>query len=62
MVDAFVRPQVASWGVRQVTKPGEHPVAVAVVLRTQTLGAPGEEDGGSSGKPAAKVLYQEALG
>jgi hypothetical protein len=62
MVDAQVRPQVARWAVRQLTKPGEHPVAVAVVLRTQTLGAPGDEDRASSGKSAMKVLYQEALG
>jgi hypothetical protein len=52
---------VAHWAVREVTEPNEHPVAVAVVLRTQNLSAPGEEDAASSGKAATKVLYQEAL-
>ena len=61
MTDASVRPQVAHWAVREVTEPNEHPVAVAVVLRTQNLSAPGEEDAASSGKAATKVLYQEAL-
>jgi hypothetical protein len=61
MTDASVRPQVAHWVVRQITRPGERPVAVAVVLKVQTLTAPGEE-GASTGKPATKVLYQELLG
>lgn len=60
MTDANVRPQVARWAVREVTEPGDHPVAVAVVLRTQNLTAPGE-DGESSGKSATKILYQEVL-
>ena len=60
MTDANVRPQVAHWAVRQVTGPGDHPVAVAIVLKTQNLTAPGEEDAG--GKAATKILYQEALG
>jgi hypothetical protein len=59
MTDANVRPQVARWAVREVTEPSEHPVAVAVVLHTQTLSAPGEESEG--GKSASKILYQEAL-
>jgi len=61
MTDASVRPQVARWAVRQITAPDEHPVAVAVVLNTQNLSAPGEDSAGS-GKSATKVLYQEALG
>lgn len=60
MTDANVRPQVAHWAVRQVTGPNDHPVAVAIVLKTQNLTAPGEEDAG--GKAASKILYQEALG
>ena len=60
MTDANVRPQIARWVVREVTEPDEHPVAVAVVLRTQNLSQPGDEDA-AGGKSAAKVLYQEAL-
>ncbi len=60
MTDPNVRPQVARWVVRQTTTPDEHPVAVAIVLSTQTLSAPGEDEA-SSGKPATKILYQETL-
>lgn len=58
MVDSSVRPQLARWVAREVTEPNERAVAVAVVLRTETLLPPGE---GAEGKPAMKVLYQEAL-
>ena len=58
MADASVRPQVARWAAREVTGPTERAVAVAVVLRTETLSPPGEDAGGKS---AMKVLYQEAL-
>jgi hypothetical protein len=58
MVDSSVRPQLARWVAREVTGPTERAVAVAVVLRTETLSPPGE---GASGKSAMKVLYQEAL-
>jgi hypothetical protein len=56
--DASIRPQLARWVVREVTEPTEHVVGVTVVYRTQTLPPPGE---GPPGKPAMKVLYQEAL-
>jgi hypothetical protein len=58
MVDSSVRPQLARWVAREVTEPNERAVAVAVVLRTETLSPPGE---GAEGKPAMKVLHQEAL-
>lgn len=58
MTDPNVGPQLAHWVVGQITEPDEQPVAVAVVMRVQTLSEPGEE---SSGKDAMKVLYQEAL-
>jgi hypothetical protein len=61
MVDASVRPQVARWVVGKVTGPDERAVAVAIVLRTQNLSQPGEENA-AGGKSAMKVLYQEALG
>jgi hypothetical protein len=60
MTDANVRPQVARWAVREITRSDENPVAVAILLKTQNLSAPGEETA-SSGKSATKVLYQEAL-
>lgn len=60
MTDASVRPQVAHWVVREITTGDERPVAVAVVLSTRNLSAPGE-DNASSGKSATKVLYQETL-
>jgi hypothetical protein len=56
--DASIRPQLARWVVREVTTPTERAVGVTVVYRTQTLSPPGE---GPPGKPAMKVLYQEAL-
>ena len=59
MADASFRPQLARWVVREVTEPADHPVAVAVVLRSQNLSKPGEDDG--EGKSATKVLYQETL-
>ena len=60
MYDASVRPQVASWVVREVTAPNERAVAVAVVLRVENLSPPGSEDA-AGGKSAMKVLYQETL-
>lgn|GEM_PF-1848061 len=59
MVDSAMRPQLAHWVVRQVTKPGEQAAAVSVILRTENLSAPGAEAGGRA--PAKKVLYQEQL-
>jgi hypothetical protein len=60
MVDASIRPQLAHWVVRQITKPDEHAASVSIILRTENLSAPGG-DGASSRAPAKKVLYQEAL-
>ena len=59
-VDASIRPQLAHWVVRQVTRPDEHPVSVTMILRTENLSAPGDEATGSRAS-AKKVLYQEAL-
>jgi hypothetical protein len=60
MVDSSIRPQLAHWVVREVTKPDERAASVSIVLRTENLSAPGDE--GEGGKaPAKKVLYQEAL-
>jgi hypothetical protein len=62
VADSTLRPQLAHWVVRQVAAPGERPVAVAVVLRTETLTAPGDSDGDGSRRPTAtKILYQESL-
>ena len=62
MSQALVNPQVrggvARWVVREVTDPSEHPVRVAMVLRTENLPAPGEDGRGAT---AMKVLYQEDL-
>jgi len=60
MTDAQVRPQVARWVARATTKPGEHAVAVSVVLHTRNLSAPGGEQS-TSGSTASKILYQETL-
>lgn len=60
MVDSSIRPQLAHWVVRQVTKPDERPVGVTMILRTENLSAPGDEAAGSRAS-AKKVLYQEAL-
>jgi hypothetical protein len=55
-----IRPGIARWVVRRVTRPSEHPVRVAMVLRVQNLPPPGEE-GRTLGATAGKVLYQEDL-
>jgi hypothetical protein len=60
MVDSSIRPQLAHWVVRQITKPDERAVSVSMILRTENLSAPGDD--GAGGRAAAKkVLYQEAL-
>ncbi len=60
MVDASIRPQLAHWVVRQITKPDERAVSVSIVLRTENLSAPGDDAAGSRAA-AKKVLYQETL-
>lgn len=64
VLDANLRPQLAHWVVRQVTEPGERPVAVDMILHTQTLQAPADREGDSgTHRPAAtKLIYQEQLG
>jgi hypothetical protein len=62
VADSTLRPQLAHWVVRQVTGPDEKPVAVSVVLRTETLTAPGDTEGEGTRRPTAtKILYQENL-
>jgi hypothetical protein len=58
MVTPQIRAGIAQWVVREVTDPSEHPVRVAMVLRTENLPAPGEDGRGAT---AMKVLYQEDL-
>jgi len=53
-----IRPDIARWVAREVTGPSDRAVAVAMVLRTQNLPAPGEEGGEAT---ATKILYQEDL-
>jgi len=62
-LDANLRPQLAHWVVKQVTEPGEQPVAVEMILQTQTLQAPADQEGDSGRRPpsATKIIYQEQL-
>jgi hypothetical protein len=63
LLDANLRPQLARWVAREVTGPGERAVAVQMVLRSETLQAPAEQDGGGNRRPnATKVIYTEQLG
>lgn len=62
VADSTLRPQLAHWVVREITEPNEQPVAVSVILRTETLTAPGDLRGEGTRRPTAtKVLYQENL-
>lgn len=61
VLDPDFRRQLAHWVVRQVSQPNDEPIGVTMVLRTETLTAPGEESGGARRPVAAKLLYQEDL-
>jgi hypothetical protein len=63
VLDAGLRPQLARWVVGEVTEPNERAVGVEMILRTETLQAPAEQDGGGNRRPnATKVIYTEQLG
>jgi hypothetical protein len=48
--------------VGQVTKPDERPQSVSMILRTETLQAPSDEQPEGGRRPTAmKLLYQENL-
>lgn len=53
-----IRPGFAHWVVRQVTKPGEQPVRVWIVLQTETLPPPGAD---GPQKKERKLLYNQML-
>ncbi|WP_133259113.1 hypothetical protein [Mycolicibacterium sp. GF69] len=61
VLDADFRRQLAHWVVDEITRPNEKPVDVTMVLRTETLTAPGEEAGQNRRPVATKLLYQENL-
>ena len=58
MTNAEIRPDFAHWVVRQLSGPGDHPVHVDMLLRTQQLPPPGVEGPGQVGSEA---LYSENL-
>jgi hypothetical protein len=58
VVNPQIRGGIARWAVREVTGPSEHPVRVAMILRTENLPPPGEDGRGAT---AMKILYQEDL-
>jgi hypothetical protein len=58
MTNAEIRPDFAHWVVRQLSGPGDHPVRVDMLLRTQQLPPPGVEGRGQVG---LETLYSENL-
>ncbi|OBB39912.1 hypothetical protein [Mycobacterium sp. 852002-51961_SCH5331710] len=55
------RRQLAHWVVARLSQPDDEPVSVAMLLHTETLTAPGEEEGETRRPTASKLLYQENL-
>jgi hypothetical protein len=53
-----LRPGIASWVVRELTEPSEHPVRVEMILRSQDLPPPGETE---LAEPGVETLYSESL-
>jgi hypothetical protein len=58
VTNADIRPDFAHWVVRQLSGPGDRPVRVDMVLRTQQLPPPGVAGPGQIG---AEALYSENL-
>jgi hypothetical protein len=50
---------VARWAVRELTDPGDHPIHVQILLRTELLHPPGQP---GPRTVSVKPLYDEALG
>lgn len=61
VLNADFRRQLAHWVIRELSRPNDKAVGVVMLLRTETLTAPGEEAGENRRPVAAKLLYQEAL-
>lgn len=61
VLDSDFRRQLAHWVVREVSRPNDRAVAVTMLLKTETLTAPGEESGETRRPTASKLLYQENL-
>ncbi|MGV0604400.1 hypothetical protein [Mycolicibacterium sp. XJ1904] len=61
LLDADFRRQLAHWAVRELSRPNDKAVGVTMLLRTETLTAPGEESAETRRPVASKVLYQEDL-
>jgi hypothetical protein len=53
-----IRPDFVHWVVRELTRPGDHPVRVDLLLRTEVLPPPGVQGPGSTG---VQTLYSEYL-
>nr|CRL73662.1 hypothetical protein CPGR_02832 [Mycolicibacterium malmesburyense] len=61
VLNSEFRRQLAHWVVRRVSGPNDHAVTVTMLLKTETLTAPGEESGETRRPTASKLLYQEDL-
>ena len=57
LTDAQTRPGFAHWVVRELTGPGDHPVQVDMLLRTENLPPPGVRGPGAA---AAQALYSRS--
>jgi hypothetical protein len=58
MTNADIRPDFAHWVVRQLSGPGDRPVRVDLLLRTQQIPPPGVAGPGQVG---VETLYSENL-
>ncbi len=58
LADKGIRPDFAHWVVREITRPGDHPVRVDMLLQTEDLPPPGVSGPGQTG---VETLYSENL-
>ena len=57
--DPRSRPALAHWVIDQVSGPSDRAIGVQIVVRTETLPAPGQ---GGRGQTGVETLYQEVFG
>ncbi|MGE2721528.1 hypothetical protein [Mycolicibacterium celeriflavum] len=61
VLNSDFRRQLAHWVVGRVSGPNDQAVTVTMLLKTETLTAPGDESGERRRPTASKLLYQEDL-
>ncbi|MEB4208019.1 hypothetical protein [Mycobacterium sp. 94-17] len=58
LTERQIRAEFAHWAVRELTRPGDQPVTVVMLLRTREIPPPGA---GGPGQTAVETLYSENL-